>query len=156
MKITVNIETTDPADLIRVANALAGVMPDPAQPAAERATASRRSTKTESPAAQQATAPSSAPDTPPAATSQTSVTGPTATTAASPSDVTVTEADLVAAANAAVAKIGPSGPAKVKEWIAANFQKDNGSAGTLKLTRADQRPVLLKGLQEIGQGVKAI
>jgi hypothetical protein len=157
MKITVNIETNDPADLIRVANALAGVMPDPAQPATERATTSRQSTKkTEAPAAAPATAPSSVPADTPAASSTTSDSGPAAQTTASPSDVTVSEADLVAAANAAVAKIGPSGPAKIKEWIGVNFQKDDGSAGTLKLTRADQRGALLKGLMEIGQGVKAI
>lgn len=155
MKISVDIETTDPADLIRVANALAGVMPDPSTGDAVRPTKPRQ-TKTESPAASAAAAPSSAPATPPVDTSSGFDSGPTATSAASPSDVAVTEADLVAAANAAVAKLGPSGPGKVKEWIGQNFQKADGSPGTLKLTREDQRPALLKALQEIGQGVKAV
>jgi hypothetical protein len=155
MKITVNIETNEPADLIRVANALAGVMPDPSTGDAAKPT-TRRTTKTESPAASVATDQSSAPTPAP---SEPFDSVPTATTTASPSEapaVEVSEATLVAAANAAVEKLGPSGPAKVKAWIGANFQKDDGSPGTLKLTRADQRVKLLTELQQIAQGAKSI
>jgi hypothetical protein len=163
MKITVNIETNEPADLIRVANALAGVMPDPSTGDAAKP-ATRRTTKTESPAASVTTDQSSAPVGTPANTAQPFDSGPTATTAASPSEAPavtlpateVPEATLVAAANAAVEKLGPSGPAKVKAWIGANFQKDDGSPGTLKLTRADQRVKLLTELQQIAQGAKSI
>ena len=158
MKITVNIETNEPADLIRVANAIAGVMSDPSTGDATKPT-TRRTTKTENPAASAAADQSSAPVATPANTAQPFDTGPTATTAASPSEtpaMEVSEATLVAAANAAVEKLGPSGPAKVKAWIGANFQKDDGSPGTLKLTRADQRVKLLTELQQIAQGAKSI
>lgn len=148
MKITVNIETNEPADLIRVANALAGVMPDPSTGDAAKP-ATRRSTKTENPvatASEVASAPAPAPSEPSPAAS-----APVETPA-----MEVSEATLVAAANAAVEKLGPSGPAKVKAWISANFQKDDGSPGTLKLTRADQRVKLLTELQQIAQGAKSI
>lgn len=159
MKITVNIETNDPSDLIRVANALAGVMPDPSTGAAEKPKSNRTTARND--AAAQATTATSAPATTPVNTSSSFDSGPTATTAASPTDPTppaaiVTEADLTAAANAAAAKLGGQGPAKIKAWIAASFQKADGSPGTLKLTRADQQAALLAGLQEIAQGVKAI
>lgn len=152
MKITVNIETNEPADLIRVANALAGVMPDPSTGDAAKP-ATRRTTKTESPVAtapETASAPAPAPSEPSPAAS-----APAETPAETPA-VEVSEATLVAAANAAVEKLGPSGPAKVKAWIGANFQKDDGSPGTLKLTRADQRVKLLTELQQIAQGAKSI
>lgn len=147
MKISVNIETNDPADLIRVGNALAGVMADPTPSAAEKPKVARATTKAEPPAATTSAGPQS----------DASAGAPTTTSASSATaDVAVTEAELTAAANAASAKIGATGPGKVKDWIAQNFQKSDGSAGTLRLTREDQRPALLRGLQEIGQGVKAI
>jgi hypothetical protein len=148
MKITVNIETNEPADLIRVANAIAGVMPDPSTGDATKP-ATRRTTKTESPvatASEAASAPAPAPSEP----------SPVASAPAETPAMEVSEATLVAAANAAVEKLGPSGPAKVKAWIGANFQKDDGSPGTLKLTRADQRVKLLTELQQIAQGAKSI
>ena len=148
MKITVNIETNEPDYLIRVANAIAGVMLDPSTGDATKLV-TRRTTKTESPvatASEAASAPAPAPSEP----------SPAASAPAETPAVEVSEATLVAAANAAVEKLGPSGPAKVKAWIGANFQKDDGSPGTLKLTRADQRVKLLTELQQIAQGAKSI
>jgi hypothetical protein len=168
MKITVNIETNEPADLIRVANALAGVMPDPSTGDATKP-ATRRTTKTENPLSSAAAgAVTEAASTASAATAEhlntqnASVAGATSPQTVSTGAGTehpameVSEATLVAAANAAVEKLGPSGPAKVKAWIGANFQKDDGSPGTLKLTRADQRVKLLTELQQIAQGAKSI
>ena len=154
MKISVNIETSEPADLIRIGNALAGVMADPTAGAAQKPKTTRTS-KTEAPASS-ATPAQSAAQSSPAAGEAVSSAAQQAAGTGSATDVAISEADLTAAANAASAKLGASGPGKIKEWIAQNFQKSDGSAGTLRLTREDQRPALLKGLQEIGQGVKVI
>lgn len=147
MKITLNIETNDPADLSRIAAALSGeaVTVTTTKPAATRA-----SGKSET-AANAATGPSSGQASAPAATSQPSDNGPSATTAAVP-----TEDDLVAAGNAAVAKVGVGGPDKVKKYIAGHFQKADGSPGTLKLTAEPQRAKLLADLQAIGRGEIAL
>ncbi len=143
MKIILNIETNDPADLSRIAAALSGeaVTVTTTKPAATRA-----SGKSET-AASAATGPSSGQASTPATASQPSDSGPSATTAAVP-----TEADLIAAGNAAVAKVGVGGPDKVKKYIAENFQKADGSPGTLKLTAENQRAKLLAALQSIGRG----
>lgn len=147
MKITLNIETNDPADLSRIAAALSGeaVTVTTTKPATTRA-----SGKSET-AASAATGPSSGQASTPAATSQPSDNGPSATTAAVP-----TEADLIAAGNAAVAKVGVGGPDKVKKYIAEHFQKADGSPGTLKLTAENQRAKLLADLQAIGRGEIAL
>ena len=137
MKITLNIETNDPADLSRIAAALSGeaVTVTTTKPAATRA-----SGKSET-AASAATGPSSGQASTPAAAS------PSEQAAPVPS-----EADLIAAGNAAVAKVGVGGPDKVKKYIAEHFQKADGSPGTLKLTAENQRAKLLADLQAIGRG----
>lgn len=155
MKIILNIETNDPADLSRIAAALNGeaVTVTTTKPATTRA-----SGKSET-AASAATGPSSGRASTPAATSQPSDNGPSATTAASPSEQTApvpSEADLIAAGNAAVAKVGVGGPDKVKKYIAEHFQKADGSPGTLKLTAENQRAKLLADLQAIGRGEIAL
>lgn len=149
MKITLNIETNDPADLSRIAAALNGeaVTVTTTKPAAST---SGKSGKSET-SASAATGPSSGQASTPAATSQPSDNGPSATTAAVP-----TEADLIAAGNAAVAKVGVGGPDKVKKYIAEHFQKADGSPGTLKLTAENQRAKLLADLQAIGRGEIAL
>jgi hypothetical protein len=158
MKISINIETDNPDDLVRVGNALASVMAETTT--TEKPTAPRRAApKAETQHASTATNRSSAPVTTPENTAPSADTGPTATTDAYPSETTaatITDADLNAAANAAVAKLGIGGVARVKEWVGTSFQKLDGSAGTLMTTREDQRPALIRGLQEIGQGVKFI
>lgn len=138
MKITLNIETNDPADLERIAAALAGkeVAVTTGKPAA-----SRQPAKTEQAAS--ATA---------ATQSQAGATT-TASTAASPSDAAVpSDADLIAAANTATGKVGNGGPDKVKTYIANNFKKADGSPGTLKMTAEGDRARLLSDLQKIGRG----
>lgn len=132
MKITLNIETTDPADLERVAAALSGksVTVTATKPAAKAAETKAAETK--------------APDT---AAQQQQQTQQADTGAAVPSD-----ADLVAAANAAVAKVGAGGADKVKTYIANNFTKADGSPGSLKATAEGQRAKLLADLQKIGRG----
>ncbi|MBK9156765.1 MAG: hypothetical protein IPM11_01315 [Micropruina sp.] len=149
MKLTLNIETTDTAALARVVAALNGeVAPEPvAKPA------SRAAGKPKEPAASSGTAASSAQGSTQADASTSSASGQSATTAASPSEQPVpSDAELVAAANAAVAKLGVSGPQKLKDYIAANFRKTDGSPGTLMSTAADQRSNLLTDLQRVGRG----
>lgn len=151
MKIILNIETNDPADLNRIAAALNG---EAVTVTTTRPATTRTSGKSET-AASAATGPSSGQASTPAATSQPSDNGPSATTAASPSEQTApvpSEADLIAAGNAAVAKVGVGGPDKVKKYIAEHFQKADGSPGTLKLTAENQRAKLLADLQAIGRG----
>ncbi len=144
MKITLNIETNDPADLSRIAAALSGeaVTVTTTKPAAST---SGKSGKSET-SASAATAASSGQASPQVATPQPSDNGPEQTAAVP------TEADLIAAGNAAVAKVGVGGPDKVKKYIAEHFQKADGSPGTLKLTAEPQRAKLLADLQAIGRG----
>jgi len=146
MKITLNIETNDPADLERIAAALAGkeVAVTTGKPATPK--------KTET-AAASGTAASSAGASHTDAGTQTSASGQTATTTASPSEGAVpSDQDLVAAANVATGKLGAGGPDKVKTYIAANFKKADGSPGTLKTTAEGDRARLLDALQKIGRG----
>lgn len=146
MKITLNIETNDPADLSRIAAALNGEAVTTTKPATARTTkAAETPVPTQSQPQTSATAATErAPDTtqPPASAEQ---------PAAVP-----TEADLIAAGNAAVAKVGNGGPDKVKKYIAEHFQKADGSPGTLKLTAEPQRAKLLADLQAIGRGEIAL
>lgn len=145
MKIVLSIESTDPQDLVRVANALAGnnITFTSAAPIAEPAAKTEpkpRTTKVEPVA-----------DAPKAATVEIAP-----AISQTPVAETLTVATITAAANAAVAKLGPSGASKIKAWIAETFTQPNGQPGTLMLTAEDQRPALLTGLQEIGQGVKQL
>lgn len=138
MKITLNIETNDPADLERIAAALAGK----GATVIEGKPATTRSAKSDNappagaaPASQGASLAASGSD----------------TGAAVPSD-----ADLIAAANVATAKVGVGGPDKVKAYIAKIFRKADGSPGTLKLTAEGDRARLLSDLQKIGRGEIAL
>lgn len=146
MKITLNIETNDPADLERIAAALAGkeVAVTPGKGATKTAAAASGTAASSGQAATQAGG------------SQTSASGQTATTAASPSDAggaaVPSDADLIAAANTATGKVGNGGPDKVKTYIANNFKKADGSPGTLKTTAEGERAGLLLALQKIGRG----
>jgi hypothetical protein len=90
--------------------------------------------------------------------SVTSATAPaTASAASTPAAVAeteapVSEADIIAAANAAVATIGAAGPAKIKTYIGTTYTKPDGTPGTIKLTRPEQRGALLADLQKIARG----
>lgn len=141
MKITLNIETNDPADLERVAAALAGK--DVAVTTSGKPATAARTTKTETAAAPSTTATAAAAQAAPAADPVPAAVAD----AAVPSD-----ADLIAAANAATGKVGVGGPDKVKTYIAANFKKADGSPGTLKTTAEGERAKLLLALQQIGRG----
>lgn len=135
MKITLNIETNDPADLERIAAALAGkeVAVTTGKPAAPKKTETAPSTTATASAQQAAPAAEPAP-------------------AASADAAVPSEADLIAAANAALGKAGNGGPAKIKAYIAANFKKADGSPGTVKETAEGDRARLLDHLQKIGRG----
>lgn len=140
MKITLNIETNDPADLERIAAALAGkeVAVTTGKPAATKAA------KTE-------TAPSAGA----AQASQSAQDQSAAASAASGSDAggaVPSDQELVAAANVAAGKLGVGGPDKLKNYIAANFKKADGSPGTLKMTAEGDRARLLDTLGKIGRG----
>lgn len=67
-----------------------------------------------------------------------------------------TDDQLVAAANSAVVAVGASGAARVKAFVAANFQKEDGSPGTLKGVKDSQKAALLAGLQRIAAGQLAL
>lgn len=142
MKIALNIETNDPADLSRIAAALNGeaVTVTTTKPATARTT---KAAETPAPAQPQAQ---------PSATAATE----RAPASAEQPAAVPTEADLIAAGNAAVAKVGNGGPDKVKKYIAEHFQKADGSPGTLKLTAEPQRAKLLADLQAIGRGEIAL
>lgn len=172
MQITIHINSSegntgeDGNLLVRLGLALGGreylggtTATDP-QPAAARKPRETRSASQEAPtstakdvgSAASATEASSAPSAAQAGPAATSSAGPTATTPASPSDAPVTEADIIAAANAAAGTIGPAGPAKIRDYIKANFKKADGTEGTLKTTAPDQQPRLLADLQKIARG----
>lgn len=161
MKITLNIETNDPADLSRIAAALNGeaVTVTTTRPAAPRTTkAAENPTPASSALAGAGTAHSQTASADTAAPSNTqsasgaAVTSPQTVSTGAATDTVPTEADLIAAGNAAVAKVGNGGPDKVKRYIAEHFQKADGSPGTLKLTAEPQRAKLLANLQAIGRG----
>ncbi len=146
MKLTLNIEADSPEEMAGVLAALGGAN---LQPAAAKATR----TKAEKPAEPTPAAPS----TPPSAEPVAAAPSPTATAAApaatpAVADAPVTEADIVAAANAAAGKLGAAGPAKIRDFIKANFKKADGTEGTLKTTAPDQQPRLLACLQQIARG----
>ena len=137
MKIILNIETNDPADLERIAAALAGreVTVAGGKPTTPR--------KTE--------AATVAGTTTGAALTGASVLAATAVASHSESAVP-SDQELVAAANVSAGKLGVGGPDKLKSYIAANFKKADGSPGTLKMTAEGDRARLLDALQKIGRG----
>lgn len=159
MKITINIETQNPEDLMRVAQALSGVMAPAENPNATAAAKATRPTKAAEPGAT-ATAtstpsPTSPAPTTPAAAPATSAPSPTppATVAAETSAdaAPVTQADLTAAANQAVATVGPGSAAKVQVYIREHFTQPDGTPGTLMKTAPAQWPALLADLQKIAR-----
>ena len=77
-------------------------------------------------------------------------TGPQHEPAATLPPINVTDEMIVAAADAAVVKVG-SNPQIIKQAVAARFQKEDGSPGTLMTTRKDQRPALHAFLLAVGQ-----
>lgn len=139
MKLTLNIETSDPNDLVRVASALAGTGAV-VQVTAPEPTKAKREAKPEPvaapPAAQPTSFASPAPEQPaqPAATAE------------------VTDEDLVQAANNAAIKLGGGGQARMREYIKANFLQEDGSPGTMMKTKKSQRPALLFALQQMSRG----
>ena len=145
MKITLNIETNDPADLERIAAALAGkeVAVTTGKPAATRQAKTDASAGASGAAQSGTTASASGP-------------APSSNATTSPSDqggaAVPSDADLIAAANTATGKVGNGGPDKVKTYIANNFKKADGSPGTLKTTAEGDRARLLSDLQKIGRG----
>lgn len=144
MKITLNIETDEPADLHRIVSALAG---EPVAVTVTKPAARTTGKSNEAPtSANAAIAATSAHASATAATMQSTDTGPSANVA-SPTD-----ADMIAAANAAVAKLGVSGPATVKKYIAEKFPQPDGSPGTLLKISAERRPALIAALQSISRG----
>lgn len=64
--------------------------------------------------------------------------------------VHVTDEQIIAAADVAVVKVG-SNPQIIKQAVAARFQKEDGSPGTLMTTRKDQRAALHAFLVMVGQ-----
>lgn len=150
MKITLHIEMDSAAELARFGAALAGVpaladTSTAAAPAAPAAATRQRTAKADA-----ALQPSAAPAAQEPAPSTAAPAVPETT------GITITGADLTAAANAAVAKLGASGVAKTKAYVAANFTRADGTPGTLLLTDAAQRPALLAALQKIGTGELSI
>jgi hypothetical protein len=139
MKLTLTIETQDPAELARVAQALNGVDIGPQE---TQATKPRPSKAAASPApvaetkAQQTTAAVSVEQ------------APTADASSEPP----TPAALNTAVNAACARLGNGGPAKVKAYIAANFTKPDGTPGGLMSTADAQKSKLLAALNQIAAG----
>lgn len=67
--------------------------------------------------------------------------------------VDVTDGELVAAANAALIKLGgASAASRLKDWVASNFQREDGTPGTLMLTKKSSRRELLSKLKLIEAG----
>lgn len=87
---------------------------------------------------------------PAAAAPAAETTGPQHEPAATLPPINVTDEMIVAAADAAVVKVG-SNPQIIKQAVAARFQKEDGSPGTLMTTRKDQRPALHAFLLAVGQ-----
>ena len=139
MKFTINIETSEPMDIKRIADALTG----------STATVTTGNAK---PAAKTAVAASS--DTGNAAS-----TGQAATTDASPSETAAavpSEKQIMDAANGAVAKLGTGGQLKVKNWIATNFQQENGTPAGLKSVKDAQKADLVAKMNQITTGTLSI
>lgn len=160
MKLTLNIEADSPEELTAILGRLGpgtAVDPLPAAAKATRTKAEPKPTETASSTASSALQSGSTVDSVSAAPVQQATS--TALETSAPTEtalVAVTEADLVAAANAAAAKLGPSGPAKLKAHIAGKFTKADGTPGTLKQTRPEHQALLLADLQQIARGELAL
>lgn len=143
MKITMTIETGDPADVVRIGQALAGgatmavTLADTAQVPAKRE-------KKEAPPL---SAPATAAPAKPASASAPTEAGAVSVTEAPPS-----EADILGALNDAVAKVGVSGAEKVRNYMKANYQNADGTPARVSGMRADQKPAFLKALKTIATG----
>ncbi len=135
--IQINLDT-EKDDVARVLSALAGThgFPAPAAVPTPSAPPKAKAEKKETPAAPEP--------------------APAAITAGAPSDYVPTEAELSTAANSAIDKLGAGAQARVKEYIAATFQKDDGSPAGLRTVRADQRARLLADLNAFAAGKKVI
>jgi hypothetical protein len=145
MKLT--IETENPAEIAQIVAALSGSAPAAHAPPKVKAEKKETPAAPEQPAAVESVAASVPapvqPEPPPAP-------------AAPTSDYVPDEAALTTAANSAIAKLGAGAQAKVKEYIAATFQKDDGSPAGLRTVRADQRARLLADLNAFAAGKKVI
>lgn len=144
MKLT--IETENPAEIVAILAALTGsTAATPALKAADKP-------KAEKPAAP-----------PTAVTTIASVAvqpEPIQTTVAPPTPAATNnipdEAALTAAANAAIAKLGPGAQGKIKEYIGATYKKDDGSPAGLRTVKVEQRAGLLADLNAFASGAKVI
>jgi len=129
VKITINIETNEPADIERIATALTG------------GTATVKTTKAAAPAA-------AAANTAPAAAAANT---PAAAAPAVPSDKQIMDA-----VNPAVAKLGAGGQEKLKGWIAANYKTKDGAPAGLKSVADDQKADMVAKFALIAAGTLTI
>jgi hypothetical protein len=144
MNYTLTINSTDPADLTRVAQALNG--------------STGEVTGKQTPMKAAAAKPDTAAAASSASTAPTS-TGQIATTAASPSEPAAdmpSEKAIMDAANAAVGKLGAGGQNKIKDWIAKGFQKADGTPAGLKTVKDSQKADMVAKLNQIAAGVVSL
>ena len=140
MNIKIDLNITLPDGLVAALAALAirtpvpGEAAPPSHPAPAAASAKPKAAKAE----------------PAAAAPAAETTGPQHEPAATLPPINITDEMIVAAADAAVVKVG-SNPQIIKQAVAARFQKEDGSPGTLMTTRKDQRPALHAFLLAVGQ-----
>ena len=132
MNIKIDLNITLPDGFIQALANLTGH--NAAAPAARAPKAEKAAAVTSAPVAEAQPAPTPA--------------APETAVAAAP--VNVTDEMIIAAADAAVVKVG-SNPQIIKQAVAARFQKEDGSPGTLMTTRKDQRPALHAFLVSVGQ-----
>jgi len=152
MKLTLTIETQDPAELARVAQALNGIDTGPQQGATR--------SFTPDPEVVAYVRPKKAAPAPTAAAQEPKTTAPVTTATPYPDEAPAantpseppTPAALNTAVNAACARLGNGGPAKVKAYIAANFTKPDGTPGGLMSTSDAQKSKLLAALNQIADG----
>lgn len=132
MKIQIDLNVNLPDTFIAALGALINASPAvaPSHPAPAAASAKATKPAAEKPAANTPAEPTKEPE--PVAVAH------------------VTDEMIVSAADAAVVKVG-SNPAVIKNAIGAYFQKEDGSPGTLKTVRADQRGQLHTFLVAVGQ-----
>lgn len=153
MNMSITIQTEDPEAMQRVLAALAGVPAAVPAPLANPPKAPKAEKQKEAPAPEQPVAAA-----PVAAAPSATLPAPAVqdAPASAHSDYVPDEAELTAAANSAIAKLGAGAQAKVKEYIAKTFQKEDGTAAGLRTVRADQRAQLLADLKAFATGEKVI
>ncbi len=150
--LNITISTDDQYLVDRILRALAGVDAPPLGPVVA---AKADKPKAEKPAAAPTavtTAASVAVQPAPAANPEPVALPPTPAASAEIPD----EAALTAAANAAIAKLGPGAQGKIKEYIGATYQKDDGSPAGLRTVKVEQRAALLTDLNAFASGAKVI